>query len=294
MIDGIDAIVVAVEELTGRRVVARHDPPGAGYTPAVRFVAELDDGDRVFVKAPPDPHIGAWLQQEIDAYRSVRGRFMPDFVAARDTTDTDPPVLVIEDLSAARWPPPWDDAAIGAVLAALGRLHAAPNGASLPTLEAAHPTLHRSWDDVAADPTVLTGTGLCSAAWLDDALPHLREAVRGAPLAGVSACHLDVRSDNICLTADGARLVDWNHACRADPRLDVAFWIPSLSHETGRDPEELGFEVEPGLAAVVAGFFAARAGLPDIPKAPRVRGIQRDLLSVALPWAARRCGFAAP
>jgi hypothetical protein len=48
------------------------------------------------------------------------------------------------------------------------------------------------------------------------------------------------------------------------------------------------------LAAVVAGFFAARAGMPDIPKAPRVRGVQLAQLAVALPWAARSCGFAAP
>ncbi len=73
----IDGIVASVEELTGRRVVARHDPPGDGYTPAIRFVAELDSGDRVFVKAPPDLHIGAWIQQEIDFYRAVDGPFLP-------------------------------------------------------------------------------------------------------------------------------------------------------------------------------------------------------------------------
>jgi hypothetical protein len=60
------------------------------------------------------------------------------------------------------------------------------------------------------------------------------------------------------------------------------------------DPEELGFDVDPGLAAVVAGFFAARAGLPAIAKAPGVREVQLAQLVVALPWAARRCGFAVP
>ena len=291
----IDDIVGTVEELTGRRVVARHDPPGDGYTPAIRFVAELDSGDRVFVKAPPDAHIGAWLQQEISIYRSVGGPFMPGFVGARDATRTDPPVLVLEDLSAARWPPPWDDDAVEAVLAALDRLHTGPIAATVPTVAVLHGSLHLEWDQVARVPSILTGTGLCSAEWLGEVLPHLRRAAHRAPLAGDALCHLDVRSDNLCLAADGsARLVDWNHACRANPELDLAFWIPSLAHETGMDPEELGIEVDPGLAAVVAGFFAARAGMPDIPKAPRVRGVQLAQLSVALPWAARRCGFAAP
>ena len=45
----IDDIVATVEGLTGQAVVARHDPPGSGYTPGIRFVAEIDSGDRGFV-----------------------------------------------------------------------------------------------------------------------------------------------------------------------------------------------------------------------------------------------------
>jgi hypothetical protein len=37
----------------------------------------------------------------------------------------------------------------------------------------------------------------------------------------------------------------------------------------------------------VSGFFAARAGLPDIPQAPFVRRLQREQLSTALPWVQR-------
>src|SRR5262249_17677251 len=47
-------------------------------------------------------------------------------------------------------------------------------------------------------------------------------------------------------------------------------------------------------AACVAGFFASRAGLPEVPAAPRVRWFQRRQLAVALPWAARVLGLPAP
>jgi len=43
----------------------------------------------------------------------------------------------------------------------------------------------------------------------------------------------------------------------------------------------------PEVAAWVSGFFAARAGLPDIPDAPSARRVQREQLSTALPWAQR-------
>ena len=41
----------------------------------------------------------------------------------------------------------------------------------------------------------------------------------------------------------------------------------------------------------VSGFFAARAGLPEIPVAPHVRGLQRAQLRAALPWAIRALGL---
>jgi hypothetical protein len=44
----------------------------------------------------------------------------------------------------------------------------------------------------------------------------------------------------------------------------------------------------------VAGFFAARAGLPAPEGAPTVREFQLRQLEVALPWAARELGQAPP
>jgi hypothetical protein len=68
--------------------------------------------------------------------------------------------------------------------------------------------------------------------------------------------------------------------------------LPSLHYEGGPPPEAI-LPGAPEVAAWVAGFFAARAGLPIIPDAPAVRRVQREQLSTALPWAQRALGLAA-
>jgi hypothetical protein len=95
-----------------------------------------------------------------------------------------------------------------------------------------------------------------------------------------------LRSDNICLTESRAIFVDWNLACLSNPKLDLGFWLPSLAYEGGPEPETI-LPDAPEIAAWVAGFFAARAGRPEIHDAPRVRLVQRQQLETALPWAVR-------
>ena len=71
-----------------------------------------------------------------------------------------------------------------------------------------------------------------------------------------------------------------------NPELDLGFWLPSLTAEGGPRPEAM-LPKSPEMAARVGGFFAARAGLPVLPYAPRVRTVQLQQLRTALPWAAR-------
>lgn len=74
--------------------------------------------------------------------------------------------------------------------------------------------------------------------------------------------------------------------CLIIPRLDLGFWLPSLAYESGLEPEKI-LPDAPEVAAWVTGFFAARAGPPEISDAPRVRMVQRRHLATALPWVAR-------
>ena len=139
----------------------------------------------------------------------------------------------------------------------------------------------------------MLSTGICSAEWLDAALPVLLRAAEEAELDGDDLLHADVRSDNLCFKEIGPVLVDWNIACIGNGEFDVAFWLPSLRLEGGPQPWEVLPDAR-GLATVVAGFFAARAGLPRPAGAPTVRDFQVRQLEVALPWAARELGQAAP
>ena len=105
--------------------------------------------------------------------------------------------------------------------------------------------------------------------------------------------HGDLRSDNMCITERGAVFVDWNFARLSNPTLDLGFWLPSLAYEGGPAPERI-LANAPDVAAWVAGFFAARAGLPGVREMARVRLVQRQQLEMALPWAARALDLAPP
>jgi Phosphotransferase enzyme family len=272
----------------GRRPV-RLTPVQRGYTQARRLLVELEDGSRAFVKLAVDELTAGWLRDEYRVYATVRGSFLPELFGFDDQGEL--PALALEDLSASHWPPPWPKGSVEAVVGALDELHAVEPPSGVPRIEEFE-RLFEGWDVVEADPQPFLALGLCSANWLQPALPLLREAVENAPFAGDTLLHLDVRSDNICLRDGRALLVDWNQACLGNPDVDLASWVSSLRAEGGPEPWEV-LPDQPGLAAWVAGFFAARAGLPPPPTAdPSVRALQLAQLETALPWAVRELGLA--
>lgn len=215
---------------------------------------------------------------------------MPRLLGWHD--DGELPVLVLEDLSDAEWPPPWTDAAVDVLLQTIEEVAASAPLVALPQAED-DDNWTAGWDIVAREPAPFVSPDVTSAAWLERHLGALRSASHAAPLAGNALLHLDVRSDNLCIRRRRAVLIDWNLAGRGNALLDVAFWLPSLRLEGGPDPDDVCPQAEP-FAASVAGFFACRAGLPPPATAPTVRQIQLDQLRVALPWAARALGLPSP
>lgn len=279
-----DALLV---EMLGSAPVSRQRATG-GYTPAERWIVELADGRSVFVKAAVNELTAGWLRREHRLYAALRAPYMPAMLGWADADDV--PVLVLEDLSTCFWPPPWTDERVASALQALRLVAATQPPEWLPRSVDSH-WLNRGWQSIADDPAPLLGTGVVSAAWLESSLPRLVEASVACPLDGEDLCHFDVRSDNMCFRPDGsALLVDWNLAEAGNGRLDIAFWLPSLEKEGGPPPEAVLADAGPE-AAVVSGFFAARAGLPPIPDAPGVRPFQLSQLRYALPWACRALGL---
>lgn len=274
------------ERVLGCAAVSWTRVESGGWSRNEHWTLLLSDGVRAFAKEASIDPSPAWLRDERHVYSCVAGPFMPRFLGWEDG---ERPLLLLEDLSPnAYWPPPWRDGDVDAVLAALAEVAAAPRTGELPALvDGGWP----GWRDVEREPEPLLGLGLLASSWLERALPELVAASDRAPLAGSSLVHCDVRSDNLCLRDGRAILVDWNHARVGNPAFDVAFWLPSLELEGGPPPDRFGVDE---LAAVVAGFFAARAGLPPPPGAPQVRGFQRAQLEVALPWACRALGLPQP
>ena len=288
-------IAERVARLLGARPVA-WTAVARGYTAAERWVVRTEDGRSAFVKAGANANTCGWLRAEWQVYAAIQARWLAGVLGWED--DGDVPLLLLEDLSQAHWPPPWTRAQVDVVLAMLADVAATPPPATLPTLESQREDL-MGWTRVAGDLRPFLALDLCSPAWLAAALPALLRADATANLAGDDLLHLDVRSDNICFAGDRAVLVDWNWACRGNARLDVVAWLPSLRMEGGPLPDEIVGD-EPELAALIAGFFAhyaastatrVRAGETQ---SQRLLALQVGQLKIALPWAARALGLPPP
>lgn len=259
-------------------------PVQGGYTPTARY-AVANGARTAFVKVSTTPVTAAQISREIVAYAGISGRFVPRFIGA--DPDPDQPILIIEDLSSATWPPPWNDRLVAQVLEAMAEMHATTTNLALGGLLEGRDA---GWPTVALNPAPFLALGHVSAGWLDRALPALIAAEQSCHLAGDALTHLDLRSDNLCLTAEGVKFIDWAEACRSAADVDLGFFLPSLAYENGPLPETIQ-PGRPDIAALASGFFAARAGLPDIPLSPFVRRVQREQLSTALPWAIRALGL---
>lgn len=284
-----NALCARVEAMLGARPVGWRAAQG-GYTEALRGQVTLASGATAFVKVGVSAQTAGWLRAEARVYSAARGDFISALRGWDD--DGDRPILALEDLSEAFWPPPWTSARVDAVLEAIGSVAAASvGGLELPPLEASREAMS-GWQRIAADPAPFLGLGVATQVWLDHALDALVAAERAVCLEGDALLHMDLRSDNMCLVQDRAVFVDWNWACRGSRVFDVAAWLPSLHSEGGPAPESILPDAAEEAAAL-SGYFASKAGLPPCTPSGRVRVVQRTQLSAALPWAVRALGLPA-
>lgn len=264
-------------------------PLAGGHTLAGKARATLPSGSGIFVKWALGPEAAA-LQDEIGVLGAVRGSFLPQVVA----WSHDPAILVLEDLSSARWPPPYppDCEPLWAALEAKGQVEPPPD---LPRLED-WPGSRDRWRRVLEDPEPFVGLGMVTDRWLSSAAADLVMAEESVRLAGTQLVHNDLYSANVAFSGDRAILVDWATAAVGNAELDAASAVLSLRVDGGPTVHPpLGNE--PGFAAMLAGHNAleAPAPLPDWARpGSTMRAEQLGDLRYALAWASEQLGLPAP
>lgn len=264
----------------------------AGHTHAEKWVVSLEDGRSVFVKSSHAPSARAQIEREASIVTAVETSFMPRFHGV--SYDDEWSTLVLEDLSAAHWPPPYPDdghALLGAV-ALVGDL-TPPAGIS--RRPAGRP-FGTYWERIVADPEPVLAHDSFSSAWLERCAPDLIATESRARLDGDEFLHDDVWHGNVCYADRGAVLIDWASAGIGDRRLDLAYALLSI-RSTGATPPAVEFDDEPAYAALLAGSNAYNAAQPvdeTIMRASVLREGWLHDLKYALVWVADLLGLPRP
>ncbi len=102
--------------------ISSAQPAPGGYTAAGRWRIRLRSGGTAFAKFGATATTAEALRLEAHVYGELRQPFMPALLAWEDHPLQ--PLMLLEDLGAAYWPPPWRSKMINEVLATLDTLHA--------------------------------------------------------------------------------------------------------------------------------------------------------------------------
>lgn len=275
-------VVSAVAAVTGAGPMSwRHVV--AGHTHAEKWLVELDDGRTVFVKGATEPSARPQVEREAALLETVAAPYMP-YTYGASTVDGWT-VLVLEDLSRAHWPPPYDDRG-EALLESVRQVAATAPPRGLRRQLEGRP-LGTYWQRIAENPERVLAHGLFSETWLEDAQPILHDAESSARLAGADFLHGDVWAGNVCYAKRGAILIDWADAFVGDRRIDLAYALLSI-RETGAMPPPVEFPDEAAYAALLAGSCAFQAAQPvdkSIKHGSVLRAGWLHDLEYALEWA---------
>ena len=271
---------------------------GSGFTPGFASRLLLDDGRRVFVKAADEQTRAPFAA----SYRAEAAKLavLPPGVPAprlRWVHDADGwIVLGIEDVRGVQPQRPWSADSLHAVLDALE--------ANARALTPAPAEIEwRSFVDDFGELPSYWGRSLETGrvpGWL---APHADRCAELAAagvrlLAGDTACHTDVREDNVLLDTEGrVWICDWNWMVRAHPALD-SLCLLLCAHGDGHDAEALLEQraitrglpdgVLDGLLALLLGYFLHQSAEPAPQTSPWLRPHQGWYALAAGRWLGLR------
>jgi len=308
------AVRRAVGAAAGSPVASADDPPGSGFTGSFAAVVHLVDGRSVFAKAGSgrNPHVLEALAQEATVLAVLpTGVPAPRLVGS---LGLDPGVadayawrVLVVEVVPGRVPAPWTHAVVGAVheacVQAAAALTPAPPGLVLASLGADLLADERStglFDRLASGAATVTWG---QPHWVLERASELSALARAAPSAvqGSTACHGDLRADNVLVDGDRAMLVDWNWLARGAPWTDFVGVLP-LARADGVDVDawvrrspltrEVPADDIDAFLAWVAAYMLAGADDPPWPGGSAlIRVHQRRFARTFLDWLAARRGW---
>jgi len=290
--------------------IAGADIAWGGYGPSATFVLTTASGRRLFCKGthPGQTELGhrALIRERENYMRFPElAGFGPAYLGGADHENWHMAML---DYAPRRCTvPPWTQDTLMLAIRLVARFHAeTPARAAAavrPLNDLMAEQMRQGWRSLLGDAAArgrflaLFEDARGAAHWLSQHGERL--AALEASATGVggprSWLHMDIRSDNL-IFADRLLLVDWPNLTYGATLIDVAGFVPSVEGEGGPRCADmlLRYEQAAGMrfdaedvtaaAAFVAGFFAARAGEPEISALPRLRGVQKRQLVPALTW----------
>ncbi len=300
-----EPIRTGIAERLGGVVTMVHSQPGE-FSPGLAALIETDSGDWAFVKAAgpePNPTSAAFHRRE-----AVVAAALPTDAPTsrfRWSWDTGPDgwmVLAFDAIDGRSPAMPWLPDELELVLTGLDRLSTLLTPSPVPATAVGG---IEEWGGLAGGwwrrAVLFQPDGLDD--WSIRHAAALAELERTAPDAakGETLLHLDLRADNMLLTSDDVRFVDWPHARLGAAWVDLAFLAPSVAMQGGPVPDALMGRLtgsrapdEAALTAVVAaiaGYFTIQAVAPPPPGLPTLRAFQAAQGAVARAWLARRTGL---
>jgi hypothetical protein len=305
----------AVGRAAGSAVVAAADPPRSGFTGGFAAVVRLADGRSVFAKAGSsrNPHLtGAYAQEAVVLEALPAGVPAPRFVGAGrlapGAVDEHEWRVVVAEAAPGALPQPWTAQALEAVhdacLASVEALTPAPDAMDLPTLG----SLFLDDEGVVSVFRRLASGELAlthgQPGWLPTRYADLDALLGGAAahLQGDTACHCDLRADNILVGPSGAVFVDWNWLVRGAAWVDFVGLLPlaradglNVDAWVARSPltRDVDPEAVDAWLTVIAGYMLRNADEPVwVGGPPAVRDHQRRYARTYLDWLAARRGWA--
>jgi hypothetical protein len=254
---------------------------------------KLDDGTNVFVKGATTAQTAAWLRNERVALAGAAA-FAPREIAWIDDGD-DTPILVVEALVEAYWPvragaTRWRPGDLERVFLAIKALSELRPPLELPVDR--NQRTRGDWKTLLDAPDAFLGLQFCSPAWLDRHGRALSDAAAALDWRGDAFVHGDMRSDNICLTADSVKFVDWSDARRGAIATDLALFLPTAHLEGGPPPASV-MPDGGSWAAQQTAELALRATGDTRATPDWLRRVFRRLARINFDWAIQSLGLPA-